>query len=79
MKREISEFVSNCGICQQVKIEHQRPAGDLELLSIPEWKLEDISTDFMTGLPRGRKGNDAIWVVVDRLIKICFVFSYEND
>jgi hypothetical protein len=22
MKREIAEFVSNCGICQQVKIEH---------------------------------------------------------
>ena len=25
--------------------------------------------DFMTGLPRGKKGNDAIWVVVDRLTK----------
>jgi len=25
MKREIAEFVSNCGICQQVKIEHQKP------------------------------------------------------
>jgi hypothetical protein len=37
-KREIAEFVSNCGICQQVKIEHQRPVGDLQLLSIPEWK-----------------------------------------
>ena len=29
MKREIAKFVSNCGICQQVKIEHQRPAGEL--------------------------------------------------
>jgi hypothetical protein len=35
--------------------------------------------DFVTGLPRGRKGNDAIWVVVVRLTKICFVFAYEND
>jgi len=23
--------------------------------------------DFITGLPKGKKGNDAIWVVVDRL------------
>jgi hypothetical protein len=69
MKREIAEFVSNCGICQQVKIEHQKPAGELQSLSIPEWKWEDIFMDFVTGLPRGKKGNDAIWVVVDRLTK----------
>jgi len=29
MKREIATFVSNCGICQQVKIEHQKPTGKL--------------------------------------------------
>jgi len=61
--------VSNCGICQQVKIEHQRLAGELQSLSIPEWKWEDVSMDFVTGLLRGKKGNDAIWVVVDRLTK----------
>ena len=25
--------------------------------------------DFVTRLPKGKKGNDAIWVVVDRLTK----------
>jgi hypothetical protein len=30
--------------------------------------------DFMTGLPRGRKGNDAIWMVVDRLTKSVLFF-----
>ena len=59
----------NYGIHQQVKIEHQRPTGELQSLSIPEWKWEDISIDFVMGLPRGKKGNDAIWVVVDRLTK----------
>ena len=38
MKREIAEFMSNCGICQQVKIEHQKLARKLQSLSIPEWK-----------------------------------------
>jgi len=69
MKSEIAEFVSNYGICQQVKIEHQKLAGELQSLSIPERKWEDISLDFVTESPRGKKGNDAIWVVVDRLIK----------
>jgi hypothetical protein len=69
MKREMAEFVSNYGICQQVKIEHQKPAGKLQSLSIPEWKWEDISMDFVMRLPRGKKGNDVISVVVDRLTK----------
>ena len=38
MKREIAEFVSKCLIFQQIKIEHQKPAGLLQPLSIPEWK-----------------------------------------
>jgi hypothetical protein len=69
MKKEIAEYVSRCGICQQVKIEHQRPIGELQPLPIPEWKWKNIAMDFVTGLSKGKKGNDAIWVVVDRLTK----------
>jgi hypothetical protein len=29
--------------------------------------------DFVFGLPRGKKGNDAIWVIVDRLAKSAIV------
>jgi hypothetical protein len=25
--------------------------------------------DFVSGLPKGKKGNDAIWVIIDRLTK----------
>ncbi|GJX55668.1 retrotransposon protein, putative, ty3-gypsy subclass [Tanacetum coccineum] len=38
-------------------------------LDIPTWKWEKISMDFVTGLPRTFKNNDAIWVVVNRLTK----------
>ena len=40
MKREIAEYVAGCETCQRVKAEHQRPAGLLQSLPIPEWKWE---------------------------------------
>jgi hypothetical protein len=69
MKRDVAQFVEQCSTCQQVKAEHQRPAGALQPLLIPEWKWDEITMDFMTGLPRAPSGEDAIWVVVDRLTK----------
>ncbi|MBM1124188.1 hypothetical protein JQN44_27305, partial [Klebsiella pneumoniae] len=69
MKQDIAAFVSRCLTCQQVKAEHRRPAGLLQPLPIPEWKWERITMDFVVGLPRSRKGSDAIWVIVDRMTK----------
>ncbi|WOH07597.1 hypothetical protein DCAR_0727029 [Daucus carota subsp. sativus] len=69
MKRDVAEFTAKCLTCQQVKVEHQAPAGKLHPLSIPEWKWEKITMDFVTNLPKTRKGNDAIWIIVDRLTK----------
>ncbi|XP_073120118.1 uncharacterized protein [Henckelia pumila] len=53
----------------QVKAEHQRPAGFLNPLPIPEWKWENITMDFVVGLPRTVRVSNAIWVIVDRLTK----------
>ncbi|GJS97366.1 retrotransposon protein, putative, ty3-gypsy subclass [Tanacetum coccineum] len=70
MKQDVATFVSKCMTCQQVKIEHQRASGLLQPLEIPMWKWDEISMDFVTGLPTTQKRHDAIWVVVDRLTKI---------
>ena len=69
MKKDVAEFIAKCLTCQQIKVEHQAPAGKLHPLSIPEWKWEKITMDFVTGLPKTQKGNDAIWIIVDRLTK----------
>ena len=70
MKREIAEFVALCDVCQRVKAEHQRPAGLLQPLQVPEWKWDEIGMDFITGLPKTQGRYDSIWVVVDRLTKV---------
>ncbi|WVZ76302.1 hypothetical protein U9M48_024289 [Paspalum notatum var. saurae] len=64
------EYVAVCDTCRRVKAEHQRPAGLLQPLKIPEWKWEEISMDFIVGLPRTQKGYNSIWVVIDRLTKV---------
>jgi hypothetical protein len=70
MRVDIAEFVARCDTCQRIKAEHQRPAGLLKPFDIPVWKWEHISMDFIVGLPRTQKGNDAIWVIVDKITKV---------
>jgi hypothetical protein len=69
MKREIAKYVSECDICQRVKASHLKTAGILQPLSIPSWKWEDMSMDFIVGLPNTSLRHDSIWVIVDRLTK----------
>eukprot|EP00253_Pinus_taeda_P035101 PITA_35101 len=69
MKRDVVEYLARCLECQQVKAEHQHPAGLLQPLPIPEWKWETITMDFIMGLPKSKKNNDSIMVVVDKLSK----------
>jgi hypothetical protein len=69
LKRDVAQFVYSCLVCQKSKIEHQKPAGLLTPLDVPEWKWDSISMDFVTSLPNTPSGHDAIWVIVDRLTK----------
>jgi hypothetical protein len=69
IKKEIAAYVARCDTCCRLIAIHMRPAGLLNPLPIPNWKWDDISMDFITGLPTTRKGHDSIWVIVDRLTK----------
>ncbi|WMV58217.1 hypothetical protein MTR67_051602 [Solanum verrucosum] len=72
MRRDILNYISRCLSCQQVKAEHLRPGGELQKLSIPEWKWERITMDFVVGLRRTSRGHDSIWVIMDRLTKSAY-------
>ena len=78
MKRDVASYVSRCLECQQVKAVRQRPAGLLHPMPIPRWKWEDKTMDYVIGLPRSSRGNNAIWVIVDRLTKSAHFIPIKN-
>ena len=69
MKKEIAAYVAKCDNCCRVKAVHLKPAGLLQPLSVPGWKWEELSIDFIVGLQPTHKNFDSIWVIVDRLTK----------
>jgi hypothetical protein len=65
MRRDVATFVSRCTTCQKAK-SRLNPHGLYMPLPIPSVPWEDISMDFVLGMPRTRKGHDSIFVVVDQ-------------
>jgi hypothetical protein len=69
MKHETASYLSKCDTYRKVKDNYMKPKGLLQPLTIPEWKWDDISMDFIMGLPLTACKFDSIWVIVDRLSK----------
>lgn len=67
MRKKIKEFIRNCDVCQQQKSQQTKLVGLLQPLPIPQQIWEDISVDFVEGLPTS-SGKSTIFVV-DRLPK----------
>ncbi|XP_073153110.1 uncharacterized protein [Henckelia pumila] len=62
-----------------VKVEHQRPAGLMKPLHIPTWKREDVTMDFVIGLPITQRRMNSIWIIVDRLTKSAHFLPVRNN
>jgi hypothetical protein len=65
MKCEAARYVSECDTYRKVKADYMKPRGLLQLLSILDWKWDDISKDFIVGLPMVARMFDSIWMIVD--------------
>jgi len=68
LNKDVRNHVRACVVCQRYKPDSAASAGLLQPLPIPNAIWEDISMDFIEGLPKSR-GKDTILVVVDRLSK----------
>jgi len=69
MSRDVEHFIKRCPTCQLAK-NHIRPQGLYTPLPVPQGPWEDVSLDFITGLPRTQRHKDSIMVVVDRFSKM---------
>jgi hypothetical protein len=67
-RKLVQEFVRTCLVCQKNKTELLQPGGLLQPLPIPSAIWQDISLDFVEGLPKVA-GKSVILTVVDRLSK----------
>lgn len=79
MSRDIKKYVAECDKCQRNKSENIMTRGLLRPLNILNQKWEEISMDFIEGLPVS-EDNDKTFVVVNKLTKYAhFVAMKKSD
>ncbi|CAL0313886.1 unnamed protein product [Lupinus luteus] len=69
MKQDVQKFCEKCITCKKSK-SRVMPHGLYTPLTVPDSPWMDISMDFVLGLPKTKKGNDSVFVVVDRFSKM---------
>ena len=78
MHRVVHEYVSSYDVCQKSKTKTLSPVGLLQPLPIPCQVWDDITMDFIEGLPTSNDKN-TIFMVVDRLNKLAHFLSLAHS
>jgi hypothetical protein len=70
MKQDVYQYVTSCPICVVSKYSNQHPIGLLQPIPLPDRRWQQVTIDFITGIPTTANYEyDMIMVVVDRLSK----------
>jgi hypothetical protein len=79
MRCNVERYVSRCTTCNKAKSQ-LNPHGLYMPLPVPSVHWEDISMDFILGLPRTKSGSDSIFVVVNHFSKMAhFIPCHKSD
>ena len=66
---DVAAYVWSCLVCQRMKSDNRKKAGEMQPIPLPEGAWQQITTDLVTDLPESG-GKTAIAVFVDRLTKM---------
>ena len=75
---EVEAYVRTCLVYQQDKVEQRQPRGLLEPLPIAERPWDNVTMDFIIGLPKSEDSGSII-VVVDRFSKYATFITAPTD
>ena len=75
MSKDVQDVLKRCATCQVAK-SHLLPHGLYMPLPVHTLPWEDVSMDFVLGLPRTQRSKDSIFVVVDRFLKMAHFIRY---
>lgn len=79
LRHDVERYVQRCVTSHKAKSK-LNPHGLYTPLPVPNAPWEDISMDFVLGLPRTRRGRDSIFVAVDRFSKMAhFIPCNKSD
>lgn len=70
MDEMVRQYVITCPTCQRTKGSTQKPIGLLRPLAVPAERWDQVTMDFITGLPTTARGHDACTVFVDKYSKM---------
>ncbi|KAI0993792.1 hypothetical protein K3495_g14392 [Podosphaera aphanis] len=70
LNQDVRKFVKNCDVCGRTTIWRDKKRGLLKPLPVPNQIWQEISMDFITGLPlSGPENTTVLLVITDRLSK----------